>query len=118
MSRALFFLFFVLPVGCTSAPEESTSDEIRIGLIASLTGPAGEQGKNWMRGAKLAAKELKAKGVKLSLVVEDDRTLPAETVKSVQKLVHVDNVDALVGGTWDYLVESASPIEQQSMKLL
>ncbi|MFM1847464.1 MAG: hypothetical protein RL417_938 [Pseudomonadota bacterium] len=87
---------------------------IRIGAIASLTGPAGEQGKNWVEGAELAVDELKKRGVPVKFIVENDETSAAKAAAAFQKLTHVDAVRAIIGGTWDYLAETAYPLAERS----
>lgn len=84
--------------------------EIRIGAIASLTGPAGEQGKNWLHGVQLAVDELKREGVLVKLISEDDATNPAKVATAFSKLATLDRVQAIIGGTWDYLAEAAYPL--------
>ena len=83
---------------------------ITIGALASLTGPAAEQGRNWLEGAMLAAEELSSKGQQVQLKVEDDQTTPARVPGIVRKLVSIDGAQALIGGTWDYLGEAAYPV--------
>lgn len=83
--------------------------EIRIGAIASLTGQAAEQGKNWLQGAQLAAEELNAKGYKITLISEDDGTNPARTVSAFKKMVDFNHVQGVLGGTWDFLAEALIP---------
>jgi branched-chain amino acid transport system substrate-binding protein len=92
--------------------QSATPDEILIGAIASLTGPAGEQGTNWLRGAELATEELnqRPKKPRVRLVVDDDQTVPARAVAAAQRMTRVLKVDALLAGTWDFLVEAVFPI--------
>lgn len=89
---------------------------IKLGAIVSLTGPAAEQGKNWLNGAQLAKEELLSQGLTLELVVEDDTTQSSKVVTTFQKLVNLDRVDAILGGTWDYLAETAYPLAAQYRK--
>jgi branched-chain amino acid transport system substrate-binding protein len=86
---------------------------IRIGAIASLTGPAGEQGKNWIEGAELAVEELRREGLEVKLLVENDETSAPKVAAAIQKLAHVDRVKAVIGGTWDYLAETAYPLAER-----
>jgi branched-chain amino acid transport system substrate-binding protein len=90
----------------------SAADErpISIGIIASLSGPAGEQGKNWFDGAELAVDDLATKDIWVTLHVEDDLTQPVNVAKAFQRLVSVEKVNAIVGGTWDFLGLTAYPL--------
>jgi branched-chain amino acid transport system substrate-binding protein len=56
----------------------SSAEPLKIGVVAPLTGPAAEQGREKIQGAKLATEEVnKAGGVlgrPIELVIEDDQT--------------------------------------------
>lgn len=106
----LLLSIFILVACSSDQGRSSETKSIRIGAIASLVGPAGEQGKNWLRGAQLAAKELKEGGLDVELIVEDDKSEPRSVVTAFQKLVRVDRVRGVIGGTWDYLGEAAYPL--------
>ncbi len=83
---------------------------MKIGAIASLTGAAAEMGESWLRGAELAVHDLRLGGFSVQLLVEDDVTQPSRAASAFQKLVQVDQVDALVGGTFDYIAETLFPL--------
>jgi len=104
-------LLTMLPAGCKST--EKAPNSLRIGAVASLTGPAGEQGKNWVEGAELAVGELRAEGIAVELVVENDETSAPKVAAAFQKLARIDRVGAIIGGTWDYLAESAYPLAER-----
>ncbi|NWG10049.1 MAG: ABC transporter substrate-binding protein, partial [Nitrososphaerales archaeon] len=86
-------------------PPERT---IRIGLVASLTGAGSAEGTDMERAAMLAVEEINAAGgvyvseygknLKISLIVRDDRTTPADGVTAVTELITLENIDVLVGG--------------------
>lgn len=86
------------------------TSKIKVGAIASLTGPAAEQGKSWLDGAKLAASELNKNGIPIELLIEDDATSNMKVASAFQKFANVDKVSAIIGGTWDYLAETAYPL--------
>ncbi len=94
-----------------SAP--STKATNKIGIIASLTGAAAANGENWFSGAKLAEEDLKNEGSNCELVVEDDQTTPVKVASAFAKLATVDKVKGVVGGTWDFLAETAYPYSQR-----
>jgi len=79
--------------------------EYRVGAIISLTGDAAKNGKNILEGVQFASERL---GVKL--IIEDDQTSPAKCSAAFDKLVSRDRVDAVIGGTWDFLAETAFPL--------
>jgi branched-chain amino acid transport system substrate-binding protein len=109
-----FLLTIIIAVTFTKNLFAELPTEIRIGLVSSQSGPAGEQGKAWEEGAVLAAEqmqsELSRKSITLHLTVEDDTSIPAKSVTAFKKLATVDHVQGVVGGTWDYLAESIFPL--------
>jgi len=95
--------------GCTQqAPAQAQQKEIKIGVIASLTGPASNVGTNMWQSAQVAAREINANGgiqlngtttkVPIRLIVGDDESTQAGGQKAATKLITDDQVDILVGG--------------------
>ena len=113
ITALLCFLPAVFQPDAAAAGSESKRAAIVIGALASLTGPAAEQGQNWLEGAILAAEELKNEGGEVSLRVEDDQTIPARVPGILRKLAAIDRVQAVIGGTWDFLSEAAHPVAKQ-----
>ncbi len=90
--------------GCT---QQAPAQEIKVGVIASLTGPASNVGKNMWQSAQVAADEINAKGgvslkdgskVPLKLIVGDDESTQQGGQKAATQLITGDKVDILVGG--------------------
>lgn len=100
---SLLILSFIF--GCNSS--ENKHESINLGAILSLSGPAGEQGQNIRKGIELYVHEHQENTVKF--FYEDDATQPAKAVNSFQKLVSVNKVSGVIGGTWDYLGEAIFP---------
>jgi branched-chain amino acid transport system substrate-binding protein len=79
-----------------------TADSIKIGSFGALTGPGYLYGKLPMNGVEVVFDEINAAGGihgrKLQLVREDDRCDAASAIGAIQKLVHQDQVFALIGG--------------------
>ena len=77
------------------------AQEIKLGVIAGMSGPGTSYGIGIRQGAEMAVKEINAaggiKGRKVSLVVVDDASNPAQSVTGMQRLVS-DGVDLIVGG--------------------
>jgi branched-chain amino acid transport system substrate-binding protein len=109
--RSLCALILLLPL--MAAAEDTNLKRTKLGAIVSLTGDAARNGRNWLEGAQLAIDELQAEGRQISLVVEDDGTVPARVATSFVKLATVDRVDGIIGGTWDFLAETAYPLAKQ-----
>lgn len=109
MRRVFFALLAVLLIHDMVSAESP----IRIGVVVSLTGPAAEQGKNWLDGARLAAGELKASGQSVELLIEDDATSAAQASSAFTKLATVSHVQAAIAGTWDFTAEAVFPLAKR-----
>ncbi len=119
-------LCFVAAVGCTpaqpskpaapvdpaapAAPEAPASskvipDEIKLGLMSTISGGQAIDGKNMTDAITLVSEELEALGgldvdgkkVKITWVIEDTEAKPEIAVNAVQKLIEQDKVLAIVG---------------------
>jgi branched-chain amino acid transport system substrate-binding protein len=91
--------------GCTT--QQAPVKEVKVGVIASLTGPASNVGKNMWQSAQIAADEINAKGgvlfrdgskAPLKLIVGDDESTQQGGQKAATQLITGDKVDILVGG--------------------
>lgn len=81
-------------------------DEIKIGVITTLTTPAAVIGREIKDAFELAAEHVGGKiaGKKITLIFEDDG-LNAETGKQkTEKLVKQDNVDFVAGYIWSHVL--------------
>jgi branched-chain amino acid transport system substrate-binding protein len=113
-----FIIFFVFIAGCTSQPQTGVGeqkpasvpagDAIKIGVVASMSGPASTTGKDIWQSAELAATEINANGgvyvkeadkkLLIKLIQGDDESTREGGMKAVSKLITQDSVDLLVGG--------------------
>lgn len=80
------------------------AEPVRIGVAVPLSGAAASYGAEARNGADLAAEQINAGpgilgGRKVELVYEDDKGTPQGGVAAVQKLMSVDRVKAITGGT-------------------
>lgn len=107
-------------LGCSQIilPSSSpTSYEIRIGVIASLTGEAASIGESTVRGANLAVQEINSgKGLQLgrhtyriNLLVEDDRDEVDAALDAARQLIFQDEVAVIVGPQYS---RNAIPVAQ------
>lgn len=78
-----------------------STDPIKIGIIADLTGPFTTYGTSLSRSAQLAINEInEAGGIdgrQIEVIVEDIQTDVIATVDKARKLVESDNVDLVMG---------------------
>lgn len=80
----------LLPLASLAAP-------VKIGVINSMTGPEAPIGEDLSNGIKLALEDLKAKGVEVEVIWEDDTGKPQVGISALEKLATRDNVAGVVG---------------------
>ncbi len=96
-------LAFSALAGC--APQNGRADEIRIGVIASITGNIPNVGKSTVEAAQMAAQEVNEAGglevngrkYRVTLVIEDDEDKAESAVAAAEKLINQEYVAALIG---------------------
>ena len=95
----------------------SAQAQIKIGVIQPLTGPLAFNGNNDVNGAKLAVKEINARGgvlgQKLELVVEDGQCKPADSVNAAEKLIVRDKVPAIMGAFCSGATAAVMPVAER-----
>lgn len=93
---------------------------IKIGMVLPITGPAAEQGKWALNGAKLALANInKAGGVlgkQLELVTEDDQTTNPGIVLAFSKLAAQQDIVGFLGSIRSTQVHAMSPDVQKTGK--
>lgn len=102
---AVLLIAAALIAGCSQ--QQATTSVIKVGVIASLTGPASNVGTNMWQSAQVAADKINADGgvtlkdgskAQLKLIVGDDESTATGGQKAATKLITEDKVDILVGG--------------------
>lgn len=99
------FILILLLTGCSSDNTGAQSDRpIKIGVLASLTGPLEAYGKQTVQGFELGLDyatdgTMEVAGRKIEFIVEDTETKPDVAVKKATKLLEEDEVDFLVGSS-------------------
>jgi branched-chain amino acid transport system substrate-binding protein len=93
--RLLAILATLLPLLALAEPAKT----IKIGFLASLSGPQAELGQYYLEGFKLGLEQLGNKfgGIPVDLIVADDQAQPEVGVQQVRKLLDYDNVDFMSG---------------------
>lgn len=89
--------------GC--APRQKQTNEIRIGVIASITGSIPNAGNSTVEAAHMAAQEINDAGglevagkkYTITLLIEDDQDKAETAVAVAEKLINQDYVVALIG---------------------
>lgn len=89
----------IFAAGCGG--NEENANVIKIGVVSELTGANATYGNSIVNGMKLAVKQQNEKGgvlnKQIELVVADDKSEPAEAANAMSKLIHQDNVKAVMG---------------------
>ena len=89
----------VVASGCGGGSK--ASDEIKIGVVSEMTGSNATYGTSVVNGMKLALKEVNDKGgvngKKVSIVVADSKSEPAEAANAMSKLINQDKTPVVMG---------------------
>ncbi len=111
---AVLIIVTALITGCTQSQPgtqqpsgTASAGAIKVGVIASLTGPASNVGTNMWQSAQVAADKINANGgvtlkdgskTQIKLIVGDDESTATGGQKAATKLITDEKVDILVGG--------------------
>jgi branched-chain amino acid transport system substrate-binding protein len=93
-----------------AAPQASA---VKIGFINSITGPEAPIGENLTNGAQLAQDDLKARGVAVELVKQDDVGKPQVAMSALEQLVSGDQVSAILGPYTSANANAVAKLAQQ-----
>jgi branched-chain amino acid transport system substrate-binding protein len=76
--------------------------DIKIGFLATFSGPSGDGGRDQFDAFNLALEQLGGKigGVTATIVKEDDQTKPEVALSALSKLLERDKVDVVTGLTF------------------
>jgi len=89
------------------------AEPLKIGMVASLTGPAAEVGRYAIQGAKLAAEEVNKTGGVLGrpieLVIEDNQTTNPGVVLAFSKLAGDKDIPAFIGPPFSTQIHAIAP---------
>ena len=108
----LFLFLLLILAACAPATEQ-----VKIGAIISLTGWGTYWGEPNLKGLELAQADIKEQlGMDIELIVEDHKSDAKEAATAAQKLISVDNVDAVITEFSGPSV-AASPIVLAAKKL-
>lgn len=112
ISLLLTVFFMVAVAGCSG----TNSKEIKIGGVYEMTGGTATFGTSAANGAKLAFKEINAKGgimgKQLQLVIADNKGEPSESANAMTKVITQDKVVAVTGFTTSSNAIAASQVAE------
>ncbi|MGF1714758.1 ABC transporter substrate-binding protein [Photobacterium chitinilyticum] len=103
LASSLFIVFALLITGCDSQPPQSR--ELRIGLIAPISGQIPEVGQATIEAAELAVREVNDRGgliidnkhYHVALLIEDNQDNAEQTISAALRLINQQNVSAIIG---------------------
>jgi branched-chain amino acid transport system substrate-binding protein len=107
---AIFALLFTS--GCA---KKSEPKEIKIGVIAPLTGDAAMYGNDLKRGLEVAKEEINKKGTggrKVNLIFEDSQADVKFAISAFTKLVNLNHVDSVIGDMFSSTTLAIAPLAQ------
>jgi branched-chain amino acid transport system substrate-binding protein len=107
------YIYFILFLVTSSAFSENQNEEIRLGIMAPLTGDYATAGLDIQRGAEIAASELRENNFNIKLIFEN-ACLPAEGVSAVKKLLSSDKIDALASNYCLITLNAILPIVNEN----
>lgn len=116
---AMFMTTFAV-TGCgggqKAAPGSAGSgNQAKIGVVSYLTGAGAAYGEAIRQGLELARDEINASSkLKIELLFEDSKGEKNEAINAVNKLVHKDNVIAIIGPTLSGEMFAVGPIASQA----
>ena len=85
--------------------------DVKVGFMATLSGPSAAVGQDQLDGFQLALEQLGGKlgGVPATLVVEDDHQKPDTALTGAARLIERENVDVIAGLTFAHVLMALQP---------
>ncbi len=113
-------LLIVFPFGCSKKKQEAK--EIKVGAILPLTGDNAVYGIAIKNGIELGAEEINRnggiKGKKITVIFEDDRAEPSQTISAFTKLTQINKVPLILGGVFSASSLAIAPLAQRDRVVL
>jgi branched-chain amino acid transport system substrate-binding protein len=96
-------------------PKENEKPIIKIGATLPLTGDAAEAGQAAKAGLEMTLEDLQQKGLKYNyqLVFEDNQMNPQKVATTINKMVNIDNVKAVLS-FWNLMGNVSSALAEQN----
>jgi branched-chain amino acid transport system substrate-binding protein len=113
---------FVILMWSLSISAWGQEKQLKIGLVAPMTGAGAPWGLAWKRSAQLIAEQINSAGgltvqgqkYKIELIAEDDKYSPSEAVTVTNKLIFNDKVSFILGPIGSALCTAISPITEDN----
>lgn len=122
LTLSMFVFGLVLVAWCSKAPVDTLNEkeQVKIGVITPLSGPAATYGEDAVNAYRTIIEQNQDNAqFDFKLVVEDGKCAGRDAVTAIQKLINVDNVQIVLGGTCSSETLAAGEIaESQGIVLL
>jgi branched-chain amino acid transport system substrate-binding protein len=120
MKKKIVFIFALILCFSSSVLATGPEKQLKIGLVAPMTGAGAPWGLAWKKGAQLIAEQINAAGgitvqgqiYKIEIIAEDDKYNPSEAVTVTNKLIFDDKVGFILGPIGSALCMAMSPITE------
>ncbi|MBP7494680.1 MAG: ABC transporter substrate-binding protein [Spirochaetales bacterium] len=117
MKKSLsLFLSLIIVLGLVLIGCEKQAKEIKIGVVAPISGEAATFGESTVNAAKLYFDQINAAGgvagMKIVYFIEDDKGDPTEGANAYSKLIDQNKVSAIVGSVMSKVSLAGGPIAQ------
>ncbi|MEK6963723.1 MAG: ABC transporter substrate-binding protein [Nanoarchaeota archaeon] len=114
---SIFFIAILLILACT--PKEET---LNIGGLFALTNYGSSWGVPTHQAVQMAIEEANAQGgiegKQIRLITEDTRTDPTTAIAGFQKLTDINQVQVIIGPTWDQSSSALAPLADKLQVLM
>lgn len=121
MNRTISALAIGAALTLTLGGAAEAQEKLKVGVIATLSGPPAVLGQQLRNGFQLAVKELGGKlgGRDVEVIVQDDELKPDVAVNKVKALVDRDKVDFVVGPIFSNILQAiAKPVTDAGVILI
>jgi branched-chain amino acid transport system substrate-binding protein len=118
-----FVAIFALTLsGCTKKPEEKREKVIKIGVIGPFTGEGATYGDAMRKGISLAINSINEKGgidgQLIESYYEDSQLTPKEGINAFNKLVQMNNIQAIIGAASSSVSLALAPLANKNEVVL
>lgn len=118
MEKSLGVLAFASAVFALAGCSKKSSDTVKIGGVAPLSGSVAVYGVECKNGIDLAVEEINAAGgiagKKIEFICEDDEGSPDKTVNAFKKLITKDGVKYVIGSLTSGCTQAITTLAQAS----
>src|SRR5215475_6755842 len=108
MTRSKLFVTVAAAALFGVVVQAQAQEKLKIGVIATLSGPPAVLGQQLRNGVQLAVKDLGGKlgGREVEVIVQDDELKPGAAVSKARALIERDKVDFLVGPIFSNILQA------------